>query len=654
MLNELISHPAFGFFIFFGFAFALFYSLWTLKKRADQLFSDLKQGLNILDTQVDWAQPAKTFSDHFHLIDDKFRHNGLCGSWSAFSKSLIVPRKDIDAPEFRFYQNTQRPGTFFDAPAMTQPLEPPISGNTFVGMGLLLTFIGLIIALSYTRDVFGGDQEDLVTGLTLLLAAAGAKFWASVGGLAASIIQSVYHTWVLNSHEKLRVEMVEKLEKCVVYASSELIAARQLDHSLRQSQQLEPMAQMIATHISAGLDQSMLKIPALLSGELKRSFEPLVLEIAHMAASMANRNHEALIDMAREFSEQVSGASSKAINHVIEQLNLVSQSLEQTTKTLRNTGEQMHGFTESSLKDMQLIMKSMSTDLIETSQRISEDLAQNADRLSGRFDHYFAQIDQHNLELSQVMTQLSGAVLEGTEKITQKMAETLDSSLVDTQTRMQQTVTLLTDQMTGVQHTVLTSLESSTKALTGGLESVTGQVRDALANWSRSAASASSEFGGIHLSLQGFTENLDKAGRLISDNNAAMQVTGERLTEMVSRSTAVMERVNTAINRSTDLQEKFKSLSTVVMGANRDTLEQNTALLRQISNASGLPQAQAESIEMALQSMMEAVKSAGQTQAETFDKYTAQLNRHTQTALNQVSQLVEDLQKRLEVLKARD
>jgi predicted nucleic acid-binding Zn-ribbon protein len=299
-------------------------------------------------------------------------------------------------------------------------------------------------------------------------------------------------------------------------------------------------------------------------------------------------------------------------------------------------------------------MRNMSGELSDTSKNISDDLKRNADILTGRFDSYFEQIDQHNVELSGVMTQLSGAVLQGTEQITKKMAETLDKSLVNTQARMTETVGLLTDQMSGMQKMALTSIESSTKSMKTSLEDITTQVRDSLANWSRSAATASTEFGGIHLSIQSFVENLDKAGRLISDNNASMQVTGDRLAEIVTRSTAVMERVNTAINRSTDLQEKFKSLSTVVMGANRDTLEQNTALLRQISNASGLPEAQAESIEAALQSMMEAVKQTGQTQSAELDKYTAQLNRHTQTALNQVTHLVEELTKRLEVLKARD
>ncbi len=58
--------------------------------------------------------------------------------------------------------------------------------NIAIAVGLLFTFLGIIAALS-TLDLSGGPDA-MQSQLNDLMQVAGAKFWASVGGIVASII----------------------------------------------------------------------------------------------------------------------------------------------------------------------------------------------------------------------------------------------------------------------------------------------------------------------------------------------------------------------------------------------------------------------------------------------------------------------------------
>ena len=64
--------------------------------------------------------------------------------------------------------------------------------NYFVGIGLLLTFVGLVAALNFATTAVGGDAIQAVKGLKNLLTAATFKFWTSIAGLLASILLSFF------------------------------------------------------------------------------------------------------------------------------------------------------------------------------------------------------------------------------------------------------------------------------------------------------------------------------------------------------------------------------------------------------------------------------------------------------------------------------
>ena len=106
---------------------------------------------------------------------------GLIQAWREFHETFI---DETTSP----IRNTNRPSVFFQRTAPKQTLLIFWS-NIFVGLGLILTFLGLIVALNTAAS--GMNQSTSISGaqnaLTGLLTVAGAKFFSSVGGLVASI-----------------------------------------------------------------------------------------------------------------------------------------------------------------------------------------------------------------------------------------------------------------------------------------------------------------------------------------------------------------------------------------------------------------------------------------------------------------------------------
>src|SRR3546814_10554220 len=103
-------------------------------------------------------------------------------TWEEFRETIVDPSADV-------LQNSARPEHFF------VNLGDSHRGlnwfaNIFIAIGLLITFLGIIAALS-TLD-FSGGVDAMQERLNELMKVAGAKFWASVGGIVASIVLRSY------------------------------------------------------------------------------------------------------------------------------------------------------------------------------------------------------------------------------------------------------------------------------------------------------------------------------------------------------------------------------------------------------------------------------------------------------------------------------
>lgn len=169
--------------------------------------------------------------------------HSIVRTWREFQESMV---DESSAP----IRNTSRPSAFFNrvAPKLTMLT---FASNIFVGAGLILTFLGLIVALNTAAKGMSGDDVNMAKqSLQGLLVVAGAKFFTSVAGLGASIwLRFTEH----NLSKRVRYEtdrMCELLERGLLYVAPQRLAVEQLEVLREQRDQLKFFNTDVALQLS--------------------------------------------------------------------------------------------------------------------------------------------------------------------------------------------------------------------------------------------------------------------------------------------------------------------------------------------------------------------------------------------------------------------
>jgi hypothetical protein len=131
------------------------------------------------------------FVDALPDIERRMLASGyLRHSWEKFRETLIEPTGSEPSSD-KAVRNTERPQNYFNMSeaGLRFPLYRAMP-NLLVGIGLLLTFVGLVTALYFTTEALNSahDLDASQDALKNLLHAASFKFYTSVAGLGGSIL----------------------------------------------------------------------------------------------------------------------------------------------------------------------------------------------------------------------------------------------------------------------------------------------------------------------------------------------------------------------------------------------------------------------------------------------------------------------------------
>jgi ABC-type transporter Mla subunit MlaD len=200
---------------------------------------------------IDHARLA--FASRFNDVDEQMMEVEhpealpLRRTWEEFRETIVDPSADV-------LQNSARPEHFF------VNLGDSHRGlnwfaNIFIAIGLLITFLGIIAALS-TLD-FSGGAAAMQERLNELMKVAGAKFWASVGGILASIVLRSYdYRFGKRINDGLSM-LCDKLEHGMAYLPPQRIASDQLEQLKEQTPALRAFSEQLAAALDGALEKQM-------------------------------------------------------------------------------------------------------------------------------------------------------------------------------------------------------------------------------------------------------------------------------------------------------------------------------------------------------------------------------------------------------------
>lgn len=304
-------------------------------------------------------------------VDSPSAH-GLKLAWREFQESMV---DESDAP----IRNTSRPGIFFSraAPKLN---DLTFASNIFVAAGLILTFLGLIVALNTASQNMGQDISAAKLSLENLLTVAGAKFFTSVAGLGASI-------WLrfteYNLSQKIRKEtdlICELLERGLLYVSPQRLAVEQLDVLREQRDQLKFFNTDVALQLSERIGAQFTQVMA-----------PVTASLTALNDNMASVT-QGIGAGAREAIEKVSG----------DELRGLSETLGELRSKLDLIGQSVGNSGDSAAQQIRLA---------------GEDFAKAASDIREAFDRLTGQVDDMGSRLTEQSEATNAAQKKGLEDI---------------------------------------------------------------------------------------------------------------------------------------------------------------------------------------------------------------------------------------------
>lgn len=343
---------------------------------------------------ADFTAKITDISSKIDESKDVASRRNLVSAWREYRETLLLYGQEPN----QFLRNSVRPSTFLNLEDLQMgPDFWRIVPGLFVSVGLFLTFLGLVAALTQTETLLdnGAAQE----GLKELLKTASAKFIMSLTGLACSIAFTMHLRAGLGKIEKAVHTLCNRLESRLSYISLEEVALDQLKASQEHGGVFKTMLAELTADLNRELKQVPLAIdkisgpltndiPKVIAETIASNLEPLLAKIATMGTSgvegmvngLSNRLTSdigsALTDASNKITE-AGGALANIANKMDGSSSNLNEKLNDTISKLAVTIEGIRNSTEESAKATEKTLNDGVANLLEVMNKTLEDIKEN-------------------------------------------------------------------------------------------------------------------------------------------------------------------------------------------------------------------------------------------------------------------------------------
>ena len=441
-----------------------------------RILRDISAGTEAITNYKDPDQFSEGFSDVNAAL---IANDSLRRPWEEFEETLIPPLQDVDDPAYQVFKNTKRPSDFFISSQFLGRISPFFKPEDFIGIGLLLTFIGLVAALVTAGDgLANGGADAAVTRVVILklLSTAGAKFIASIGGVLGSLIVSMTQHRLSDSlHRKLSF-FADALEERLIFASAEKIAADQYGHMKRQTANLERLSNEIAVAIGDKIESAMMRMPVMM-GE---AMEPVTEKLDTVAGQIGQTSTEGMASMVSQLSEELKGAGENSMQQVVTQLGSLSTTMGGTVNSLRETTEllkeSLTGSARQAASDLSGSSAVFSQRITEAVEAMNQSNNEMHDTISSLLSQLQSGSDVFEKKLNSTKDQMAQQLVTSLQAMNEHIARQASSASEEWQGQIRSTIAK------GAQDTAA-ELQSAAKQMSDQLREPVAEVQSGLSAW---------------------------------------------------------------------------------------------------------------------------------------------------------------------------
>lgn len=649
---EFFTHYSYGAIAFMVLLLLAVFSVSLIFMRGTRVKKELVTAATLLEKVKDEAE----FTEKYLSISSELKKlPALKRNWEEFEETLIPPLDDIDDPEYRVFRNTKRPQAFFTGSAVTQTVKPFMDSERLIGIGLLLTFLGLVAALSEASAAFtSGDNSVIKDGLAGLLSTAGAKFLASIGGLGGAIFQSLFEGVIVRDCYRKLATFNDLLEERLSFASLEKISADQYGHSKRQTARLEEMSTEITMALGTQISDALASIPAEMGVQLGQAFEPLSQKIEQITENLSNKGEESAAQMVQMFTDQIKGASDQSMNQVVSQLDSLSGTLTSVISGMAQSNEELRvslGEAVSAINNsanafetsVSSSAETAGTQLVEIVERITSQQDQNMAVMTTVIDRFSMASDKMAAELESSSTASMNKVAEGIQQALSGVLHTAETSSRQISENLQETLSNTGNEV--VTH-VTTVLEKSTADIESAMSSISSRIE----GWGAAVATLSTTMQATNTKLGDYRASLEAAGQSFNTSTTSIKGAAESIRgaaePLALTSNALKTASESIVSASRNLQTTAENFTTDVIQSIEGIEQAATTLQDMWSKHSE----HFGSVDKELENAFGAITRNLQTALGSLEKYNTGFSAKVGEALQDLSSIVSELSDSVEEL----
>ncbi|RFC62260.1 hypothetical protein DYI37_17300 [Fulvimarina endophytica] len=296
-------------------------------------------------------------------------------AFKEFCETLVVPDE-----RGKPIVNTVRPQSFINASLARERLPglkimPSIPGY-FVGIGLLLTFIGLVLALSKAGEATqAGDADSMTIALNGLLAVASFKFATSIAGLGTSIFLAIFFRIYQVLLESSFGKFCETLENGLVYQAPQSISA-EMSQTLKE--QLRELKDITQGEFFSRMGREMEPIVA---RAVSGAMTPVGDRIYEAVGNISQQGTAGMEAMITSFSENVQMGAGAELKALAETLAQMEKTLSGLQNELRGSGEDVSRRLSEAAEGLKALVDTAGSNMEESSAKSRDAFAEIAQAL---------------------------------------------------------------------------------------------------------------------------------------------------------------------------------------------------------------------------------------------------------------------------------
>ena len=634
------TYVTYGFSAFLILLMLAVISMWLVYHKGSIARKQIETANSTLDDYDDEAD----FTENFAEIDNSIRSIPLLERiWEEYSETLLPPLQEIDDPEYRVYRNTKRPHTFFTKSSFLRNVRPLIESDRLIGIGLVLTFIGLVAALGEASDGFRGNNPEIKSALESLLSTAGAKFLASVGGLGGAILQSIYQAYVARTLSRELDHFNDKLEGLLSFASQERIAADHFGHAKRQTARLEEMSTEITLALGQQIENALNQIPA----QFTTALQPMQESFERVTEKLSSGGTEALQTMVSEFQNQLTGASTDSMNTVVTQLETLSTTLGTTAASMKTGNDELRGALTEVLQSMKTSSETFkagvngsaeaaTSQLSQIMEKLEQQQSSTSSAINSLIEQFRDTTEKANADMqsttSEQMKHLAGGIQSAVETIiqnAQSSSATLTEKIGDTLSDVSEQTSARVGEILG---DTTTQIDEAVVRLAGSID-----------NWKEATDTANRSLTQTNIELERHNQGIQRAGTQIFEAAGSFSNASEAVQSAAQPLSVASDKVATA---ATELSSNAALLTTQMTESSKmikESIESTATSIGDLKTAWDNHSRHLQGADEQLEKAFNQVTSNLAQSLETLGSYNQKFSDKVGQALEYLGGIVSDL-----------